>query len=144
MSWLSHSINHISDLWSDKKFYCHKLKKNFGQFLLFWIKFFLNIVQIICLVYQKILREILYHPIYSEYFYDATLSFGETSKIVILKIFNRLYPTCPYMISTWSSPNIVLCTDYLPMAKIWARSETLSGTVTLCSEQSAVFSDIVS
>ena len=88
--------------------------------------------------------DLLMLPIYSEYFSDTSLIFGEFSKYAPQKFFHGFYPTCPIMISTWSSSNIVLCTHYLSMARIWARSEILSGTVHGCSEQSAVISDIVS
>jgi hypothetical protein len=82
--------------------------------------------------------------IYSENCSDTSMIFGAFSKNAQKKCFDRFYPECSQMISTWSSSKKVLYTDCLYMAKIWARSETLAGIVHSCSQQSAVITDIVS
>ncbi len=106
--------------------------------------FFKNRVQIICLIYQKMLHDLLMLSIYSEYFSDTSLIFGAFSKNAQKNFFHRFYPICLQIISTRSSSNIFLYTHCLSMARIWARSETLSKIVHGCLTQSAVISYIVS
>jgi hypothetical protein len=74
-------------------------------------------------------HDLLMLSIYSEYLSDTSMSFGEFSKNAQKKFFDGFYPECPQIISTRSSSKKVLYTDCLSMAKIWARSETLSGIV---------------
>jgi hypothetical protein len=74
-------------------------------------------------------HDLLMLSIYSEYLSDTSMIFGEFSKNARKKCFDGFYLTCSQMISTRSSSKKVLYTDCLSMAKIWARSETISEIV---------------